>query len=135
MNANRKIVSLLATGTIGLVAVAAARAEVVVIANSSIQVSMADVAEIFFGEKQFAGATKLLPVDNGSLQENFLSKVLKIDSGKYHTKWAKKAFREGLNPPAVKANDAEVIDYVRRTPGAVGYVASAPAGVTVVQKY
>lgn len=135
MRAHRKPVSLLAAGLLILGVVPAALAEVVVIANPATQVAATDVEEIFLGEKQFAGSTKLVPVDNGPQQEAFLGKVLKLDSNKYNSKWAKKSFREGLNPPAVKSGDAEVIEYVKRTPGAVGYVASAPAGVTVVQKY
>ena len=135
MRAHRKPVSLLAAGLLALGIAPAALAEVVVIANPATQVAATDVEEIFLGEKQFAGSTKLVPVDNGPQQEAFLGKVLKLDSNKYNSKWAKKSFREGLNPPAVKSGDAEVIDYVKRTPGAIGYVASAPAGVTVVQKY
>lgn len=135
MNAHRKLVSLVAAGALASGISPAALAEVVVIANPATQVAPADVVDIFLGEKQFAGSTKLVPVDNGPQQELFLGKVLKLDSGKYSSKWAKKSFREGLNPPAVKSGDLEVIEYVKRTPGAVGYVASAPAGVTVVQKY
>ncbi|HJW24777.1 MAG TPA: phosphate ABC transporter substrate-binding protein [Rhodocyclaceae bacterium] len=135
MRAHRKPVSLLAAGLLILGVAPAALAEVVVIANPATQVAATDVEEIFLGEKQFAGSTKLVPVDNGPQQEAFLGKVLKLDSNKYNSKWAKKSFREGLNPPAVKSGDAEVIDYVKRTPGAIGYVASAPTGVTVVQKY
>lgn len=129
-----KLARLLAVSILSL-GVTAALADVVVIANPGAQIAPADVEDVFLGEKQFAGSIKLVPVDNGSLQESFLSKVLKLDSGKYNSKWAKKSFREGLNPPAVKSGDAEVIEYVKRTPGAVGYVASSPAGVTVVQKY
>jgi ABC-type phosphate transport system substrate-binding protein len=133
MNTHRKLASLLAALALG--ASAAAVAEVVVIANPATQVTAADVVDIFTGEKQFAGSAKLIPVDNGPMQEHFLSQVLKLDSAKYSSKWAKKSFRDGLNPPPVKSGDAEVIEFVKRTPGAVGYVGSSPAGVTVVQKY
>lgn len=113
----------------------AAFADVFVIAHSSVQISGNDVREIFVGDRQFAGSIKLIPVDNGPAQEQFLAKALKMDGARYNSAWTKKSFREGLNPPAVKSGDAEVIDYVRKTPGAVGYVGSAPAGVTVVQKF
>ena len=136
MKSKRSFVSCLAVALLCLGAPLAALAEqVVVIANSGTQLSGADVTEVFLGEKQFAGSTKLVPVDNGALQDAFLSKVMKLDSGKYNGKWAKKSFREGLNPPPVKSGDAEVIEYVKRTPGAVGYVGSAPGGVNIVQKY
>ena len=58
-----------------------------------------------------------------------------MNASKYESIWIKKAFRDALNPPKVLMNDTDVIDYVKRTPGAVGYVASAPSGVTVLQKY
>ena len=109
--------------------------QIFVIAHSGVQLDAAYVAEVFLGDKQFAGAVKIVPVDNGPLQENFVGKALNMDSAKYNGKWAKKSFREGLNPPPVKSGDAEVGEYVKRTPGAVGYVASVPAGVTVIRKY
>lgn len=121
--------------TLGGFSMLAQAQSVVVIANSGTPVAAADVVEIFLGEKQFVGSTKIVPVDNGPMQDAFLSKVLSLDSGKYNAKWAKKSFREGLNPPAVKSGDLEVVEYVKRTPGAVGYVGSSPAGVTVVHKY
>lgn len=130
-----RLLFLVAVGAMALEASPAALADLVVIANSGTQVTGSDVEDIFLGEKQFAGAIKLVPVDNGPQQEQFLGKVLKLDSSKYNNKWAKKSFREGLNPPAVKSGDAEVIEYVKRTPGAVGYVGSSPAGVNIVHKY
>lgn len=135
MKTHTQFVSLLMASAFALGAVSAAHAEVVVITNSSTQIEAGDVSDIFLGEKQFAGPTKLIPVDNAPLQESFLGKALKLDSGKYNGKWAKKSFRDGLNPPAVKSGDAEVIEYVKRTPGAVGYVGTSPAGVKVIQKY
>lgn len=113
----------------------AARAEVVVIANSGTAVTQADLRDVFTGEKQFVGSTKLIAVDNSAAQGEFLSKALKMDKDKYSSVWTKKGFRDGMNPPSVKSGDAEVIDFVKRTPGAVGYVSSSPAGVTVVGKF
>ncbi|MBX3667501.1 MAG: phosphate ABC transporter substrate-binding protein [Rhodocyclaceae bacterium] len=109
--------------------------QVVVIANPALQLTAADLPDIFLGEKQFAGSVKLLPVDNSGLQEQFLNKALSMDAAKYNGRWVKKSFRDGVNPPPIKSGDAEVGEYVKRTPGAVGYVGSAPAGVTVVNKY
>ena len=117
------------------VGVATAAAEVVVIAHNNTTLAAHEVREVFLGEKQFAGAVRLMPVDNSPAQAEFLSKVLKLEVDRYSTAWTKKSFREGLNPPPLKSGDAEVLDYVRRTPGAVGYVSKAPTGVQIVQKY
>ncbi|MBL8482929.1 MAG: phosphate ABC transporter substrate-binding protein [Rhodocyclaceae bacterium] len=109
--------------------------QVVVIANPGVQVGAGDIGDIFLGEKQFAGSVKLVPVDNAGLQAAFLSKAMNMDANKYNGRWVKKSFRDGVNPPPLKSGDAEVTEYVKRTPGAVGYVGSVPAGVTVVNKY
>jgi hypothetical protein len=114
----------------------AALAEGAVIANSAISLSSADVKDIFTGEKQLAGSTKITPVDNAAAQSDFLAKVLKMDATKYQTAWTKKSFRDGVTAPAVKGTDAEVVEFVKHTPGGVGYISgAAPNGVTVVTKY
>jgi ABC-type phosphate transport system substrate-binding protein len=56
-----------------------------------------------------------------------------MNSAKYAGIWTKKAFRDGLTAPAMKSGDAEVIEFVKRTPGAVGYVSSSPSGVNIVK--
>jgi hypothetical protein len=111
-------------------------ADVYVICNSGVTLAPADVRDVFMGEKQFAGPVKLLPADNGAAQSAFLSKVLKMDAGKYSVAWTKKSFREGANPPPVKGSDAEALEYVKRTPGACSYVATQPpAGVLTVAAF
>jgi ABC-type phosphate transport system substrate-binding protein len=105
-----------------------ALADPVVIANSGLQLQASDIKDVFSGTKQFAGAVKLVPVDNAQTQSSFLADVLKVTPTKYKQVWAKKAFQEGLTPPDVKSTDAEVLDYVKRTPGAIGYVSAEPKG-------
>lgn len=106
-----------------------------IIAHPDLNLHPADVREVFIGEKQLSGHTKLVPVDNAAVQADFAAKVLKLEVPKYAALWTKKAFREGLNAPAVKGSDAEVAAYVRATPGALGYVATPQPGVKVVQKF
>lgn len=109
--------------------------DVFVVAHSSVNLSADEVRDVFVGEKQSAGSVRLVVLDNGSAQADFLAKVVKVDAAKYSSIWAKKGFREGINPPAVKGGDAEVIAAVKSTPGAIGYVSKAPADVKVIQKY
>lgn len=113
----------------------AAYADLFVISNSATTIAATEIKEVFTGEKQFAGSTKLIPIDNGPAQENFLSAALKMEAARYNTIWTKKSFREGLSPPSVKSGDTEVLDFVRKTPGAVGYVKTQPSGVNIIQKY
>ena len=112
-----------------------AYADLYVISNSGTTFASGDIKDVFTGEKQFLGATKLVPVDNGPAQEYFLFTVLGLAPAKYNTIWTKKSFREGVIPPTVKAGDTEVMDFVSKTPGAIGYVRSEPRGVTVIRKY
>ncbi len=110
-------------------------AEQYLISHPGTTLTAADVREVYVGEKQFAGSVKLVPVDNTAAQEQFLAKVLNLDKAKYAALWTKKGFRDGLNPPPVKSGDNDVLEFVKRTPGAVGYVNARPSGVTVVMKY
>ncbi len=109
--------------------------DLLVVCHPSVTLSADEVREVFLGEKQFAGSTKLAPVENGSLQAEFQARVLKVDGARYASVWSKKGFREGLTPPAVRATDAEVIAAIKANPGTVGYVSKAPADVKVIQKY
>ncbi len=110
-------------------------AQLVVIANPATSVAPEDIREIYLGDKQFQGGAKLAPVDNAALQERFLARVLNMSVTRYQSLWTKKAFREGLTAPALKSGDAEVAEFVRQTPGAIGYVVNAPADVRVVKRY
>ena len=106
-----------------------------VIANLEVVLNADEIRDVFLGEKQFVGKLKLVPVDNSSLQAEFLSKVLQSDERKYAARWTRKSFREGLAAPAIKGSDAEVIAFVRATPGAVGYVNSGVVGVKVLERF
>jgi hypothetical protein len=128
---------MLGRATIVVLALAghAAAADLYLISHPGVTLTAAEVREVFLGEKQFAGPVKLVPVDNATAQEAFLAAVLRMSSAKYSTAWVKKSFRDALNPPAKKATDAEVAEFVKRTPGAVGYVTSGAAGVNIIAQY
>jgi len=50
----------------------ASLADVYVIANPAATVSAGDIKDIYLGEKQMSGSTKLVPVDNSAAQAEFL---------------------------------------------------------------
>jgi hypothetical protein len=120
--------------TLTLLAPAASRAGEVIV-NDSVTVSADDIRDVFLGEKQFSGGVRLIPVDNTAAQGEFLSKVLQTDASKYYARWTRKSFREGLSAPSIKGSDAEVIAFVKATPGAIGYVAKPSHGLRVVQSF
>ena len=104
--------------------------------HAGVAISPADVRDVFLGEKQFLNTVRLAPVDNLAAQPAFLEKVLKMNDAKYAVTWAKKSFRDGINPPPAMANDAAVLEFIRRTPGGCGYFGVEPlADVAVIGKY
>lgn len=114
---------------------AAWAADLYVVAHPGVTLSADEVRDVFVGEKQFAGAVKLVPLDNAALQADFQARALKLDAARYATLWSKKGFRDGLSPPAVRGTDNEVLASVKSTPGAVGYVSKPSADVKVINKY
>ena len=114
----------------------AVTSDLYVVCNVNVTLQANEVRDVFIGEKSFAGSARLTPADNLAAQAAFLVRVVKVSADKYTSLWTKKSFRDGANPPPVKASDAETIAYVRQTPGACSYVQTAPpAGVNVVGKF
>src|SRR6267154_21537 len=115
----------------------ASGADIYVIAGPDVKLSVEDVRELYLGDKEFSGEVRLVPVDNQAALSEFVVKALGMNPQRYNILWVKKAFRDALNPPAVKAGDFEVLEFVKRTRGAVGYVSSVPRdkGVSVIGKF
>lgn len=113
---------------------AAAAADLYVIANPAVELQASDIRDVYLGEKLFGGSAKLHPVDNAAAQPAFLAKVMQMSATSYGTAWTKKAFRQGLTQPPSLPSDAAVLEFVRQTAGAVGYVRTRPAGVKVLDK-
>ena len=115
---------------------AAAHSDVYVIVNPGTKLTAEDIRNIYTGEMDLVGSARIRVYDNATARPEFLSKVLQIDATKYDALWTKKSFRDGATPPTVKGSDDDVIAIVKSTPGAIGYISSAPpAGVTLVKKY
>ena len=107
-------------------------ADIYVIARPDVKVSSDDIREIYLGDKQFSGDVRLVPVDNQAVLPEFVKKALAMNPQRYNTLWVKKGFRDGLDPPVLKATDSEVVEFVKRMQGAVGYVSSAPLDNRIV---
>lgn|SRR5437763_2990733 len=109
--------------------------DIYIVAQPAVNLSEDDIRDAFLGDKQIAGGTRLVPLDNASQQKDFLERVLKLDPAKYNAIWVKKGFRDGLNAPPVKTSDAEVIAAVKANPGAIGYVSTPPKDLKILGKY
>lgn len=106
--------------------------DIYVISRPEVKVSPDDIREIYLGDKEFTGDVRLVPVDNQAAQAEFVAKVLAMNLQRYTTLWVKKAFRDALNPPPMKTTDVEVLEFVKLTRGAVGYVSFAPRDKDVI---
>jgi hypothetical protein len=120
---------------ISLFAAQAAQADGYVVGHVTVNVAPEEVREIYLGNKQFADSLRLAPVHNGAVQGEFLYSVIRMDPDRYSALWTKKSFREGGMPPPTLLGDAEVLDFVRRTPGAIGYVGADPGRANIIFKY
>ncbi len=112
-------------------------ADIYVVTNSDMKLSTGDIREIYLGDREFNGTIRFVPVDNQAAQAEFAAKVLTMAVDRYNTLWIKKAFRDALIPPVQKATDLEVLEFVKKTQGAIGYVTSVPRdrGVIVAAKF
>ena len=106
--------------------------EIYVVTRADVKLAAGDIREVYLGDKEFSGNVRLVPVDNQAAQAEFAAKVLAMGLDRYNTLWTKKAFRDALNPPAVKATDAEVLEFVKHTRGGVGYLSFAPRDKDVI---
>ena len=130
------LLTVLSLGSMCVFASAMAMAgSLYVVAHPGIALTETELREVYTGERQFSGSIKLIPVDNAAAQSDFLGKVMNMDAAVYGALWIKKAFRAGLTTPKVKSGDAEINNFINRTPGAIGYVSMPPAGGQVLYKY
>ena len=93
------------------------------------------VRHIYLGEKRFIAGVKLEPVNmsNFTLQENFLIRIVGMDSKEYRLHWIKKVFQEGLSFPPSFAAASEIVRFVRERKGAIAYIPKEESGITGVK--
>lgn len=108
-------------------------AELFLVAHPGVELPAAQARDLFLGEAP-ERSPALVPVDNTEAQADFLKRVLRLGHEQYDKLWSRKAYRDGREPPARLAGDAAVLDFVRRTPGAVGYVRRPGPRVKVIGK-
>jgi ABC-type phosphate transport system substrate-binding protein len=103
------------------------------IANPSVKnadISKSDLRDIFSGTATtFKDGSHAIPVTlkAGSVHEEFLKAYVgKTDSG-FRSAWRMLVFTGQGSMPKTLDTEAQVIDYVASTPGAVGYVSKSTA--------
>jgi ABC-type phosphate transport system substrate-binding protein len=122
--------------------VGAQSAQFKVVINSAQQATALSKAQVsrFFLKKEttWAGGQAVMPVDlvdKSQVRGSFSQAVHGRDVSAIKSYWQRMIFSGTAVPPAEKANEDEVIAYVKANPGAIGYVAAdtaIPNGVRVV---
>jgi ABC-type phosphate transport system substrate-binding protein len=117
-----------------------AHAQVVVIANHNVKatdVSKSDLREVFTGASaSLADGSHVVPVlqKSGPAHEAFLSDFVSKSDSALTATWRTLVFSGQASMPKSVDSDAAMVDYVARTPGAIGYIgkSSPHEGVKVL---
>lgn len=102
-------------------------AEIAVIVNASgplVSAIERDIADIYLGEKRFQEGIKIVPLlsPEGSVKEAFLKETLGMTQKEYKLYWTRKIFQEGTPLPKTPAGPADIINTVKETEGAIGFL-------------
>lgn len=105
-------------------------ADVKVIANNSVaasSVSAGDLKDVFLLDKDSLGGSHVDPVlsKGGPAHEAFIKEYLGKNDSALQAFYRSLVFTGKASMPKSLASDAEVVAYVAKTKGAVGYVGSA----------
>jgi len=78
----------------------------------------------------------ILPRDS-KVHAEFLSSVMHKTPAEFEAYWYDQIFEGRSRPPEAKKTEAEVLEYVRTTPGAIGYISKSTRakGVTVIELF
>lgn len=103
-----------------------ASAEVVVIANPNVaDLDANQLSRIYTGRVIQVQGVNVVPVNLTSghdLRSNFMQKVLQQEEDKYLAYWVvRRSIGRGV-PPRELDSVQELLDFVRTTPGAIGYI-------------
>jgi hypothetical protein len=132
---------ILATTALALCAAWQAQAaDVKMIANSSVAasaISAGDIKDVFLLDKDSLGSSHVEPVltKGGATHEAFIKEYLGKNDTALQAFYRSLVFTGKASMPKSLASDAEVVAYVAKTKGAIGYVSNAASteGVKVLQ--
>jgi ABC-type phosphate transport system substrate-binding protein len=103
-------------------------ADVVIIAHKDVAetaLTEKDLQKIFLGKQvQWQDTSAIHPatVKEAELHKAFLEQYIKKSSSQWVTHWKRMVFTGNGTPPEQFANQQELLDYVTKTRGAIGYV-------------
>ena len=93
--------------------------------NPVTAVSLDQLSALFLKKEKWTSRAPVAPVDlrkQSPLRAEFTEVVHRRSAPAIASYWQQQIFSGERVPPPEKASDAEVIEFVRRNPGAIGYV-------------
>lgn len=112
-------------------------AEIFVLANKGVpdkELQRESVERIYLGKKsQWSDGTRVVPVvlKSGATHTAFVKKFLDRDASQFSTYWKQAVFTGRGMPPKSFESEAELIEFVSNTPGAIGYASFVPTSKPV----
>jgi ABC-type phosphate transport system substrate-binding protein len=95
-------------------------------ANLALSLSKKEVSDFLLKKTtKWADGTIVMPVDlnsNSQTREDFSKYIHGKSTGVIRSYWQQSAFSGTASAPPEKASDAEVIEFVKKNKGAIGYV-------------
>ncbi|HTN43935.1 MAG TPA: hypothetical protein VMN77_09095 [Nitrospiria bacterium] len=121
------ILSLLILGGLLCSALTAYAEQIAVVVNKDSplsRLSKTEIRGIYLGEIRFVGGMPVRPIQypEGPVKDVFLSNVIGMSSKDYKLYWVKKLFQDGLKPPLVKGDPAQILNAVQEDPWGIGYL-------------
>ena len=107
-----------------------AQSSYVVIVNKSNTVTTLtkkEVSDLFLKKTKWKDGSTATPVDlvsNSKIREQFTLEIHGKSISAIRSFWQQAAFSGTASAPPEKANDQEVIEFVKKNPGAIGYVST-----------
>ncbi len=107
-------------------------AEIFVFANKNVpdkSLERESIERIYLGKKsQWSDGTRIVPVilKSGATHSAFVKKFLDRDASQFSTFWKQAVFTGRGMPPKAFETEAELIEFVSDTPGAIGYASFVP---------
>lgn len=104
--------------------------DIIVIGNRSVpasQLAPKEIQKIYLGKKKnWSNGLKVVFVKlgKGDVSKKFLKSYVKKNPSMYNKYWKKKMFTGSGTPPIVFEKEKDLVAYVAKTKGAVGYVSS-----------
>jgi ABC-type phosphate transport system substrate-binding protein len=123
---------LIATALFGLALSVHAQDAVFITNTASADASLSgdDVKAILLGNKtkwDGGGVIKLVVLTEGAVHDKVIRDHTQRSADQFDKYWKKLVFTGKGMPPASAKTDADVIDYVSKTPGSFGYIAKESA--------